>query len=156
MPTAVDSISPCRSSSATGDRQENVGQSASVTSFTVDTDAKTVSNLTPLFWDGPSHALDAVFMSFEQSERGNDSRPLAVAPDGEVSDHFSMPDLWMTDGADDGVTVPSESVRANWDELTSPAIALLLAAGYTGVTASVAEQTEGPRRSERFARPQNA
>ncbi len=154
IPNAVASLSSYRSGSGTGDWQENGNWFVPVTSFTVDTDAKEVDNSTPVFGDSPSRALDGIFKSLQQSERGYDSRLLDGASVGEVSEHFSMPDLLMTGVADEGETVPSQSIGGeNWEQLNSPAIALMLAVGYTAVTAGVEKQTDRQRRSERFARP---
>ena len=152
VPNSVENLTAYQSGSTTDDRQEYAA--APVASFTLDTAASDMGIASPAVGNNAAHVLDAVFMSFEQNDGGSAGQLSVSDLDGEVSASYFMPTLWMND-ASEGVTAATESLRTNWSELTSPAIALLLAAGYTGLTASVAEKTERQRRSERFAaRPQ--
>ena len=158
-PPTAEAASPYRSSSVSGNSPESVGSdsdasgesSAPISCFTVDTAAAEVGRSASLSWVGPTRALDTVFTTLEQNASFNEGLPLPLAQGAEVKVHLSKADLWAMDLAQDA---ESPSVRASWDDLTSPAIGLLLAAGYVGASAGVRGQTERQRRSERFGRPQ--
>ncbi len=132
----------------------NAGASTSPYRSAAAADATEWVNATPHSWRGPLDVLDAVFMSLGQDEARNDHQSAAIAEDGELGARFSMAGPWRGD-VSKGVTIPSTSAGANWDEMASPAITLVLAAGYPGVTAG-ASQIERQRGAERSTRRRGA